>query len=126
MSETNAIILLSIVGVITFINFLFFLSIDERIKSIFLPKNTNLTINPTKDLPNKEEKEIINAMGDMMKNSHENYMLLMKENTKLSLALEILRLRDLFFSLKEKGKLDDNEFNAIYPRSQKSDNYLIK
>jgi hypothetical protein len=124
MSETNAIILLSIVGVITFINFLFFLSIDERIKSIFLPKNTNLTINPTKDLPNKEEKEIINAMGDMMKNSHENYMLLMKENTKLS--LEILRLRDLLFSLKEKGKLDDNEFNAIYPRSQKSDNYLIK
>ena len=124
MSETNTIILLSIVGVITFINFLFFLSIDERIKSIFLPKNTNLTINPTKDLPNKEEKEIINAMGDMMKNSHENYMLLMKENTKLS--LEILRLRDLLFSLKEKGKLDDNEFNAIYPRSQKSDNYLIK
>ena len=124
MSETNAIILLSIVGVITFINFLFFLSIDERIKSIFLPKNTNLTINPTKDLPNKEEKEIISAMGDMMKNSHENYMLLMKENTKLS--LEILRLRDLLFSLKEKGKLDDNEFNAIYPRSQKSDNYLIK
>lgn len=124
MSETNAIILLSIVGVITFINFLFFLSIDERIKSIFLPKNTNLTIDPTKDLPNKEEKEIINAMGDMMKNSHENYMLLMKENTKLS--LEILRLRDLLFSLKEKGKLDDNEFNAIYPRSQKSDNYLIK
>ena len=124
MSETNAIILLSIVGVITFLNFLFFLSIDERIKSIFLPKNTNLTINPTKDLPNKEEKEIINAMGDMMKNSHENYMLLMKENTKLS--LEILRLRDLLFSLKEKGKLDDNEFNAIYPRSQKSDNYLIK
>lgn len=124
MNETNAIILLSIVGVITFINFLFFLSIDERIKSIFLPKNTNLTINPTKDLPNKEEKEIINAMGDMMKNSHENYMLLMKENTKLS--LEILRLRDLLFSLKEKGKLDDNEFNAIYPRSQKSDNYLIK
>ena len=124
MSETSAIILLSIVGVITFINFLFFLSIDERIKSIFLPKNTNLTINPTKDLPNKEEKEIINAMGDMMKNSHENYMLLMKENTKLS--LEILRLRDLLFSLKEKGKLDDNEFNAIYPRSQKSDNYLIK
>ena len=124
MSETNAIILLSIVGVITFINFLFFLSIDERIKSIFLPKNTNLTINPTKDLPNKEEKEIINAMGDMMKNSHENYMLLMKENTKLS--LEILRLRDLLFSLKEKRKLDDNEFNAIYPRSQKSDNYLIK
>ena len=124
MSETNAIILLSIVGVITFINFLFFLSIDERIKSIFLPKNTNLTINPTKDLPNKEEKEIINAMGDMMKSSHDNYMLLMKENTKLS--LEILRLRDLLFSLKEKGKLDDNEFNAIYPRSQKSDNYLIK
>jgi hypothetical protein len=124
MSETNAIILLSIVGVITFINFLFFLSIDERIKSIFLPKNTNLTIDPTKDLPNKEEKEIINAMGDMMKSSHENYMLLMKENTKLS--LEILRLRDLLFSLKEKGKLDDNEFNAIYPRSQKSDNYLIK
>ena len=124
MSETNTIILLSIVGVITFLNFLFFLSIDERIKSIFLPKNTNLTINPTKDLPNKEEKEIINAMGDMMKNSHENYMLLMKENTKLS--LEILRLRDLLFSLKEKGKLDDNEFNAIYPRSQKSDNYLIK
>ena len=124
MSETNAIILLSIVGVITFINFLFFLSIDERIKSIFLPKNTNLTIDPTKDLPNKEEKEIINAMGDMMKNSHENYMLLMKENTKLS--LEILRLRDLLFSLKEKGKLDDNEFNAIYPRSQKSDDYLIK
>ena len=123
MSETSAIILLSIVGVITFI-FLFFLSIDERIKSIFLPKNTNLTINPTKDLPNKEEKEIINAMGDMMKSSHENYMLLMKENTKLS--LEILRLRDLLFSLKEKGKLDDNEFNAIYPRSQKSDNYLIK
>ena len=124
MSETNAIILLSIVGVITFINFLFFLSIDERIKSIFLPKNTNLTIDPTKDLPNKEEKKIISAMGDMMKNSHENYMLLMKENTKLS--LEILRLRDLLFSLKEKGKLDDNEFNAIYPRSQKSDNYLIK
>jgi len=124
MSETNTIILLSIVGVITFINFLFFLSIDERIKSIFLPKNTNLTIDPTKDLPNKEEKEIINAMGDMMKSSHENYMLLMKENTKLS--LEILRLRDLLFSLKEKGKLDDNEFNAIYPRSQKSDNYLIK
>ena len=124
MNETNAIILLSIVGVITFINFLFFLSIDERIKSIFLPKNTNLTIDPTKDLPNKEEKEIINAMGDMMKSSHENYMLLMKENTKLS--LEILRLRDLLFSLKEKGKLDDNEFNAIYPRSQKSDNYLIK
>lgn len=124
MSETNAIILLSIVGVITFINFLFFLSIDERIKSIFLPKNTNLTIDPTKDLPNKEEKEIINAMGDMMKSSHENYMLLMKENTKLS--LEILRLRDLLFSLKEKGKLEDNEFNAIYPRSQKSDNYLIK
>ena len=124
MNETNAIILLSIVGVITFINFLFFLSIDERIKSIFLPKNTNLTLDPTKDLPNKEEKEIINAMGDMMKNSHENYMLLMKENTKLS--LEILRLRDLLFSLKEKGKLDDNEFNAIYPRSQKSDNYLIK
>ena len=124
MSETNAIILLSIVGVITFLNFLFFLSIDERIKSIFLPKNTNLTIDPTKDLPNKEEKEIINAMGDMMKSSHENYMLLMKENTKLS--LEILRLRDLLFSLKEKGKLDDNEFNAIYPRSQKSDNYLIK
>ena len=124
MSETNAIILLSIVGVITFINFLFFLSIDERIKSIFLPKNTNLTIDPTKDLPNKEEKEIINAMGDMMKSSHENYMLLMKENTKLS--LEILRLRDLLFSLKEKGKLDDNEFDAIYPRSQKSDNYLIK
>jgi hypothetical protein len=124
MSETNAIILLSIVGVITFINFLFFLSIDERIKSIFLPKNTNLTIDPTKDLPNKEEKEIINAMGDMMKSSHENYMLLMKENTKLS--LEILRLRDLLFSLKEKGKLDDNEFNAIYPRSQKSDNYFIK
>ena len=124
MSETNAIILLSIVGVITFINFLFFLSIDERIKSIFLPKNTNLTIDPTKDLPNKEEKEIINAMGDMMKSSHENYMLLMKENTKLS--LEILRLRDLLFSLKEKGKLDDNEFNAIYPRSQKSDDYLIK
>ena len=124
MSETNAIILLSIVGVITFINFLFFLSIDERIKSIFSPKNTNLTIDPTKDLPNKEEKEIINAMGDMMKSSHENYMLLMKENTKLS--LEILRLRDLLFSLKEKGKLDDNEFNAIYPRSQKSDNYLIK
>ena len=124
MSETNAIILLSIVGVITFINFLFFLSIDERIKSIFLPKNTNLTIDPTKDLPNKEEKEIINAMGDMMKSSHENYMLLMKENTKLS--LEILRLRDLLFYLKEKGKLDDNEFNAIYPRSQKSDNYLIK
>lgn len=124
MSETNAIILLSIVGVITFINFLFFLSIDERIKSIFLPKNTNLTIDPTKDLPNKEEKEIINAMGDMMKSSHENYMLLIKENTKLS--LEILRLRDLLFSLKEKGKLDDNEFNAIYPRSQKSDNYLIK
>ncbi len=124
MSETNAIILLSIVGVITFINFLFFLSIDERIKSIFLPKNTNLTIDPTKDLPNKEEKEIINAMGDMMKSSHENYMLLMKENTKFS--LEILRLRDLLFSLKEKGKLDDNEFNAIYPRSQKSDNYLIK
>ena len=124
MNETNAIILLSIVGVITFINFLFFLSIDERIKSIFLPKNTNLTIDPTKDLPNKEEKEIINAMGDMMKSSHENYMLLMKENTKLS--LEILRLRDLLFSLKEKGKLEDNEFNAIYPRSQKSDNYLIK
>ena len=124
MSETNAIILLSIVGVFTFINFLFFLSIDERIKSIFLPKNTNLTIDPTKDLPNKEEKEIINAMGDMMKSSHENYMLLMKENTKLS--LEILRLRDLLFSLKEKGKLDDNEFNAIYPRSQKSDNYFIK
>jgi hypothetical protein len=124
MSETNAIILLSIVGVITFINFLFFLSIDERIKSIFSPKNTNLTIDPTKDLPNKEEKEIISAMGDMMKSSHENYMLLMKENTKLS--LEILRLRDLLFSLKEKGKLDDNEFNAIYPRSQKSDNYLIK
>lgn len=124
MSETNAIILLSIVGVITFINFLFFLSIDERIKSIFLPKNTNLTIDPTKDLPNKEEKEIINAMGDMMKSSHENYMLLMKENTKLS--LEILRLRDLLFSLKEKGKLDDNEFNAIYPRSQKSDNYFLK
>ena len=124
MNETNAIILLSIVGVITFINFLFFLSIDERIKSIFSPKNTNLTIDPTKDLPNKEEKEIINAMGDMMKSSHENYMLLMKENTKLS--LEILRLRDLLFSLKEKGKLDDNEFNAIYPRSQKSDNYLIK
>ena len=124
MSATNAIILLSIVGVITFINFLFFLSIDERIKSIFLPKNTNLTIDPTKDLPNKEEKEIINAMGDMMKSSHENYMLLMKENTKLS--LEILRLRDLLFSLKEKGKLDDNEFNAIYPRSQKSDNYFIK
>ena len=119
MSETNAIILLSIVGVITFINFLFFLSIDERIKSIFLPKNTNLTIDPTKDLPNKEEKEIINAMGDMMKSSHENYMLLMKENTKLS--LEILRLRDLLFSLKEKGKLDDNEFDAIYPRAQKSD-----
>lgn len=124
MSETNAIILLSIVGVITFLNFLFFLSIDERIKSIISPKNTNLTIDPTKNLPNKEEKEIINAMGDMMKNSHENYMLLMKENTKLS--LEILRLRDLLFSLKEKGKLDDNEFNAIYPRSQKSDNYLIK
>lgn len=124
MSETNAIILLSIVGVITFINFLFFLSIDERIKSIISPKNTNLTIDPTKNLPNKEEKEIINAMGDMMKSSHENYMLLMKENTKLS--LEILRLRDLLFSLKEKGKLDDNEFNAIYPRSQKSDNYLIK
>lgn len=124
MSETNAIILLSIVGVITFINFLFFLSIDERIKSIFLPKNTNLTIDPTKDLPNKKEKEIINAMGDMMKSSHDNYMLLMKENTKLS--LEILRLRDLLFSLKEKGKLDDKEFDAIYPRSQKSDNYLIK
>jgi hypothetical protein len=124
MSETNAIILLSIVGVITFINFLFFLSIDERIKSIFSPKNTNLTIDPTKDLPNKEEKEIISAMGDMMKSSHENYMLLMKENTKLS--LEILRLRDLLFSLKEKGKLDDKEFDAIYPRSQKSDNYLIK
>lgn len=124
MSETNAIILLSIVGVITFLNFLFFLSIDERIKSIISPKNTNLTIDPTKDLPNKEEKEIISAMGDMMKSSHENYMLLMKENTKLS--LEILRLRDLLFSLKEKGKLDDNEFNAIYPRSQKSDNYLIK
>jgi len=124
MSEKNAIILLSIVGVITFINFLFFLSIDERIKSIFLRKNTNLTIDPTKDLPNKKEKEIINAMGDMIKSSHENYMLLMKENTKLS--LEILRLRDLLFSLKEKGKLDDNEFNAIYPRSQKSDNYLIK
>ena len=124
MSETNAIILLSIVGVITFLNFLFFLSIDERIKSIISPKNTNLTIDPTKNLPNKEEKEIINAMGDMMKSSHENYMLLMKENTKLS--LEILRLRDLLFSLKEKGKLDDNEFNAIYPRSQKSDNYLIK
>ena len=124
MSETNAIILLSIVGVITFINFLFFLSIDERIKSIFLPKNTNLTIDPTKDLPNKEEKEIISAMGDMMKNSHENNMLLIKEKTKLS--LEILRLRDLLFSLKEKGKLDDNEFDAIYPRSQKSDNYLIK
>ena len=124
MSETNAIILLSIVGVITFINFLFFLSIDERIKSIFSPKNTNLTIDPTKDLPNKEEKEIISAMGDMMKNSHENNMLLIKEKTKLS--LEILRLRDLLFSLKEKGKLDDNEFNAIYPRSQKSDNYLIK
>ena len=124
MSETNAIILLSIVGVISCINCLFFLSIDERIKSIFLPKNTNLTIDPTKDLPNKEEKEIINAMGDMMKSSHENYMLLMKENTKFS--LEILRLRDLLFSLKEKGKLDDNEFNAIYPRSQKSDNYLIK
>jgi hypothetical protein len=124
MSETNTIILLSIVGVITFLNFLFFLSIDERIKSIFSPKNTNLTIDPTKDLPNKEEKKIISAMGDMMKNSHENYMLLMKENTKLS--LEILRLRDLLFSLKEKGKLDDNEFNAIYPRSQKSDNYLIK
>ena len=124
MSETSAIILLSIVGVITFLNFLFFLSIDERIKSIFSPKNTNLTIDPTKDLPNKEEKKIISAMGDMMKNSHENYMLLMKENTKLS--LEILRLRDLLFSLKEKGKLDDNEFNAIYPRSQKSDNYLIK
>ena len=124
MSDTNAIILLSIVGVITFLNFLFFLSIDERIKSIFSPKNTNLTIDPTKDLPNKEEKKIISAMGDMMKNSHENYMLLMKENTKLS--LEILRLRDLLFSLKEKGKLDDNEFNAIYPRSQKSDNYLIK
>lgn len=119
MSETNAIILLSIVGVITFINFLFFLSIDERIKSIFLPKNTNLTINPTKDLPNKEEKEIINAMGDMMKSSHENNMLLIKEKTKLS--LEILRLRDLLFSLKEKGKLDDNEFDAIYPRTQKSD-----
>ena len=124
MSEKNAIILLSIVGVITFINFLIFLSIDERIKSIFLRKNTNLTIDPTKDLPNKKEKEIINAMGDMIKSSHENYMLLMKENTKLS--LEILRLRDLLFSLKEKGKLDDNEFNAIYPRSQKSDNYLIK
>ena len=124
MSETNAIILLSIVGVINFINFLFFLSIDERIKSIFLPKNTNLTIDPTKDLPNKEEKEIISAMGDMMKNSHENNMLLIKEKTKLS--LEILRLRDLLFSLKEKGKLDDNEFDAIYPRSQKSDNYLIK
>lgn len=124
MSETNAIILLSIVGVITFINFLFFLSIDERIKSIFSPKNTNLTIDPTKDLPNKEEKEIISAMGDMMKNSHENNMLLIKEKTKLS--LEILRLRDLLFSLKEKGKLDDNEFDAIYPRSQKSDNYLIK
>lgn len=124
MSETNTIILLSIVGVITFLNFLFFLSIDERIKSIFSPKNTNLTIDPTKDLPNKEEKEIISAMGDMMKNSHDNYMLLMKENTKLS--LEILRLRDLLFSLKEKGKLDDNEFDAIYPRSQKSDNYLIK
>lgn len=124
MSETNTIILLSIVGVITFLNFLFFLSIDERIKSIFSPKNTNLTIDPTKDLPNKEEKKIISAMGDMMKNSHENYMLLMKENTKLS--LEILRLRDLLFSLKEKGKLDDNEFDAIYPRSQKSDNYLIK
>ena len=102
MSETNAIILLSIVGVITFINFLFFLSIDERIKSIFSPKNTNLTIDPTKDLPNKEEKEIISAMGDMMKNSHENNMLLIKEKTKLS--LEILRLRDLLFSLKEKGK----------------------
>lgn len=124
MNETNAIILLSIVGVITFINFLFFLSIDERIKSIFSPKNTNLTIDPTKDLPNKEEKEIISAMGDMMKNSHENNMLLIKEKTKLS--LEILRLRDLLFSLKEKGKLDDNEFDAIYPRSQKSDNYLIK
>ena len=124
MSETNAIFLLSIVGVITFINFLFFLSIDERIKSIFSPKNTNLTIDPTKDLPNKEEKEIISAMGDMMKNSHENNMLLIKEKTKLS--LEILRLRDLLFSLKEKGKLDDNEFDAIYPRSQKSDNYLIK
>lgn len=121
MSETNAIILLSIVGVITFLNFLFFLSIDERIKSIISPKNTN---DPTKNLSNKEEKEIISAMGDMMKSSHENYMLLMKENTKLS--LEILRLRDLLFSLKEKGKLDDNEFNAIYPRSQKSDNYLIK
>lgn len=124
MSETNAIILLSIVGVITFLNFLFFLSIDERIKSIISPKNTNLTIDPTKDLPNKEEKEIISAMGDMMKSSHENNMLLIKEKTKLS--LEILRLRDLLFSLKEKGKLDDNEFDAIYPRSQKSDNYLIK
>ena len=124
MSETNAIILLSIVGVITFLNFLFFLSIDERIKSIISPKNKNLTIDPTKNLPNKEEKEIISAMKDMMKSSHDNYMLLMKENTKLS--LEILRLRDLLFSLKEKGKLDDNEFNAIYPRSQKSDNYLIK
>ena len=58
-------------------------------------------------------------MGDMMKSSHENNMLLIKEKTKLS--LEILRLRDLLFSLKEKGKLDDNEFDAIYPRAQKSD-----
>ena len=78
-------------------------------------KNTELT----KDLPNKKEKEIISAMGDMMKSSHENNMLLIKEKTKLS--LEILRLRDLLFSLKEKGKLDDNEFDAIYPRAQKSD-----
>lgn len=107
MSDTNAIILLFIVGVITFLNFLFFLSIDEHIKSFMSSKNI------------KKEKEIISAMGDMMKSSHENYMLLMKENTKLS--LEILRLRDLLFSLKEKGKLDDKEFDAIYPRAQKSD-----
>jgi hypothetical protein len=115
MSDTNAIILLFIVGVITFLNFLFFLSIDEHIKSFMSSKNTELT----KDLPNKKEKEIISAMGDMMKSSHENNMLLIKEKTKLS--LEILRLRDLLFSLKEKGKLDDNEFDAIYPRAQKSD-----
>ena len=115
MSDTNAIILLSIVGIITFLNFLFFLSIDERIKSFMRPKNTDLI----KDLPNKKEKEIISALGDMMKSSHEDYMLLMKENTKLS--FEILRLRDLLFSLKEKGKLNDKEFDAIYPRAQKSD-----
>ena len=39
MSDTNAIILLFIVGVITFLNFLFFLSIDEHIKSFMSSKN---------------------------------------------------------------------------------------